>query len=176
MMPPTAKACGQYLNSILAVRDAQARGFDEALLLNADGLLAEGPGENLFVVRDGVLRTNDESASILLGVTRDAVLRIARDLGLPVEVGPLALEDLLSADEAFFTGTAAEVAPIREVDGAPVGRGARGPITERVQRAFADATSGRDARYAEWLDLVLPAAAGRLGAEGRPGVRPESVN
>jgi branched-chain amino acid aminotransferase len=155
MMPPTAKACGQYLNSILAVRDARARGFDEALLVNTDGLLAEGPGENVFIVRGGTVHTNDERSSILLGVTRDSVLRIAADLGLEVEIGRLRLEDLLAADEAFFTGTAAEVVPIREVDGALVGCGARGPVTERIQRVFADAASGRDPRYAEWLDPVV---------------------
>jgi branched-chain amino acid aminotransferase len=154
MMPTTAKACGQYLNSILAVHDAHARGFDEALLLDVDGNVAEGPGENLFVVKDGRLRTNDERSSILLGVTRDAVLRIARDLGYEVEVGTLHVEDLVSADEAFFTGTAAEVAPIRELDGITIGSGARGPITRRIQETFASAVAGRDARYREWLHFV----------------------
>jgi branched-chain amino acid aminotransferase len=154
MMPTTAKACGQYLNSILAVEEAKSRGFDEALLLDADGNVAEGAGENLFLVRDGRLRTNDERSSILLGITRDSVLEIARDLGIDATVGVLTPEDLLAADEAFFTGTAAEVVPIREVDGAPVGRGARGPVTERLQRAYADATAGRDGRYRRWLSPV----------------------
>jgi branched-chain amino acid aminotransferase len=156
MMPTTAKACGQYLNSVLAVRDAVSRGFAEALLLDADGHLAEGSGENLFVVREGRLHTNDERHSILLGITRDCVLRISDDLGYEVEVGPLRLEDLLTADEAFFTGTAVEVTPIREVDGALIGRGARGPLTEEIQRAFAAATAGRDPRYREWLRSVFP--------------------
>jgi branched-chain amino acid aminotransferase len=155
MMPTTAKACGQYLNSILAVEEARSRGFDEALLLDAYGYLAEGPGENLFLVRDGRLLTNDERSSILLGITRDSVLRIAEGLGVEVEIGRLRVADLLSADEAFFTGTAAEVAPIREVDGATIGRGARGPVTERIQRAFADATTGRDPRYRDWLSAVV---------------------
>src|SRR5215210_6268579 len=136
MMPTTAKACGQYLNSILAVRDAVSRGYAEALLLDADGRLAEGSGENLFIVRDRQLLTNDERHSILLGITRDAVLRIARDLGYSVEVGKLHLEDLLSADEAFFTGTAAEVTPISEVDGTRIGRGTRGPVTDEIQQVF----------------------------------------
>ena len=95
MMPTTAKACGQYINSILAVRDAVSRGFDEALLLDVDGNIAEGSGENLFVVRDGEVLTNDERDSILLGITRDAVIQIARDLGHKVTVGPISLDDLL---------------------------------------------------------------------------------
>ena len=151
MMPTTAKACGQYLNSMLAVRDAISRGFAEALLLDANDHLAEGSGENLFLVRDGYLLTNDERHSILLGITRDAVLRIARDLDYRVEIRALHLEDLLSADEAFFTGTAAEVTPIREVDGAAIGGGVPGPVTNEIQRVFFAATSGRDLRYNKWL-------------------------
>jgi branched-chain amino acid aminotransferase len=151
MMPTTAKACGQYLNSILAVRDAVERGYAEALLLDADGHLAEGSGENLFIVRDGRLLTNDERHSILLGITRDAVLRIARDLDYNTEVRELYLEDLFSADEAFFTGTAVEVTPISEVDKTPIGGGARGPITDEIQKIFFAATRGLDPRYKDWL-------------------------
>jgi branched-chain amino acid aminotransferase len=151
MMPTTAKACGQYLNSMLAVRDAVSRGFAEALLLDADDHLAEGSGENLFIVRDGQLLTNDERHSILLGITRDAVLQIARDLGYRVEVRVLHLADLLSASEAFFTGTAAEVTPIREVDGTVIGQGTRGPMTEKIQSVFFAATQGRDRHYKDWL-------------------------
>ena len=154
MMPTTAKACGQYLNSMLAVRDAVSRGFDEAILLDIDGHIAEGSGENLFLVRDGRLLTNDERHSILMGITRDAVIRIAEDLGCRVEITALRLEDLLSADEAFFTGTAAEVTPIREVDDTVIGAGRRGPVTEQIQEVFFAATSGRDARYKDWLHLV----------------------
>ncbi len=154
MMPATAKGCGQYLNSMLAVREAVSRGFDEALLLNADGQIAEGSGENLFIVREGRLITNDERHSILLGITRDSVMEIASDLGYQVEIRALQLPELLSADEAFFTGTAVEVTPIREVDGAPVGRGARGPVTERIQRGFFDATAGRSPKHRDWLYLV----------------------
>ncbi|MDQ3667870.1 MAG: branched-chain amino acid transaminase [Acidobacteriota bacterium] len=154
MMPTTAKACGQYLNSMLAVRDAVSRGYAEALLLDAEGHLAEGSGENLFIVRDGQLLTNDERHSILLGITRDAVLRIARDLGYRVEVRALHMEDLLSAAEAFFTGTAAEVTPIREVDGATIGNGTPGPVTDEIQRVFFAATSGRDQRYQDWLHRI----------------------
>jgi branched-chain amino acid aminotransferase len=154
MMPATAKACGQYLNSILAVRDATGRGFDEALLLDSDGGVAEGSGENVFCVRDGVLTTNDERHSILMGITRDAVLEIARDLGIPVRTSTLTLEDVMLADEAFFTGTAAEVTPIRELDGMPVGAGCPGPITKAIQRAFFDITAGRSQRDHGWLHYV----------------------
>ena len=154
MMPTTAKACGQYLNSILAVRDAVKRGFDEALLLNSDGRLAEGSGENLFIVRDGELITNDERDSILLGITRDSVIRIGSDLGHRVVTRAMTLEDLAEADEAFFTGTAAEVTPIREVDGVKINGGKRGPITECIQRVFFSAVAGREERYREWLHLV----------------------
>ena len=156
MMPTTAKACGQYVNSILAVRDAVSRGFDEALLLNTEGHIAEGSGENLFIVHDRQLVTNDEGHSILLGITRDVVMRIARDLGCRVETGALRLDDLLNADEAFFTGTAAEVTPICEVDGVQIKTGRRGPLTERIQEIFFAATSGRDERYKDWLHLVAP--------------------
>jgi branched-chain amino acid aminotransferase len=156
MMPTTAKACGQYLNSMLAVRDAISRGFAEALLLDGDGNLAEGSGENLFLVRAGQLLTNDERHSILLGITRDAVLRIAQDLGYTVEIRALQLDDMLSADEAFFTGTAAEVTPIREVDGTAIGRNTPGPVTEEIQRVFFAATSGNDDRYKDWLYPVHP--------------------
>jgi branched-chain amino acid aminotransferase len=156
MMPTTAKACGQYLNSMLAVRDAISRGFAEALLLDGDGNLAEGSGENLFLVRAGQLLTNDERHSILLGITRDAILRIAQDLGYSVEIRALQLDDMLSADEAFFTGTAAEVTPIREVDGTAIGRNTPGPVTEEIQRVFFAATSGNDDRYKDWLYPVHP--------------------
>jgi branched-chain amino acid aminotransferase len=154
MMPTTAKACGQYLNSILAVRDAFKRGYDEALLMNSDGHLAEGCGENLFIVRNGELITNDERHSILLGITRDAVIRIGHDLGHRVVTRSMTLDDLHGADEAFLTGTAAEVTPIREVDGVKINGGKRGPITESIQRVFFSAAAGRDVRYKDWLHVV----------------------
>jgi branched-chain amino acid aminotransferase len=154
MMPATAKACGQYLNSILAVRDAVARGYDEALLLDAEGQVTEGSGENLFVVRDGRILTNSAQHSILMGITRDSVIQIARDLGYSVETGAIELAELLTADEAFLTGTAAEVTPIREVDETIIGNGARGPVTERIQETFFAATHGRDRRYQGWLQFV----------------------
>jgi len=154
MLPTTAKACGQYLNSILAVRDAVARGYDEALLLDSKGNIAEGSGENLFIVQNGQLLTNDERDSILLGITRSCVIRIARDLGYTVQTHSLSKHDLLTADEAFFTGTATEVAPIREVDGKLIGDGQPGPITTEIQRVFVQAVTARAQRYRHWLSFV----------------------
>ncbi|HEY2975537.1 MAG TPA: branched-chain amino acid transaminase [Pyrinomonadaceae bacterium] len=154
MLPTTAKACGQYLNSILAIRDAAARGFDEALLLDRDGYIAEGSGENLFIVREGKVFTNDQQDSILLGVTRDSVIQIARDLGYTVEIAALRLKHLQAADEAFLTGTAAEVTPVRELDGMEIGNGGPGAITGKIQKNFFAAVAGRDERYRHWLDFV----------------------
>lgn len=162
MMPTTAKACGTYVNSMLAVREAMAAGYDEALLLDEHGNVAEGSGENLFIVTDDHLLTNDERSSILMGITRDAVIKIASDLGYRVNIGMIRLGDLYQADEAFFTGTAAEVTPIRELNGKPIGCGARGPVTEKIQQAFFATVFGRDSRYSDWLHHVArqPAAAG----------------
>ena len=154
MMPTTAKACGQYLNSILAVSDAFKRGFDEGLLLDMDGKLAEGSGENLFVIKNGVIYTNKADDSILMGITRSAAIEIAKAEGFDVEAKSLELNDLLNADEAFFTGTAAEITPIREVDEAVIGEGRRGAITEKIQSVFFDAVMGRDARFSKWLHPV----------------------
>jgi len=159
MLPTTAKGCGGYLNSMLAAREAATAGYDEALLLDERGNIAEGSGENLFLVRNGRLMTNDEMSSILLGITRDSVITLARDLGYEVEVGNLTLEDLLFADEAFFTGTAVEVTPIRELDRKMIGNGKRGPVTAEIQRAFLAAVSGRDTRYSEWLQTVATKSA-----------------
>ena len=154
MIPATAKASGQYLNSILAVRDAKQRGFDEAVLLTVDGLISEGPGENLFIVKDGRLLTNDERQPILMGITRQSVLELAQDLGLEVVIRELRLNDLSSADEAFFTGTAAEVAPICQVDEVTIGDGRRGPITRNIQTAFSSVTQGKDPKHQDWLHKV----------------------
>ena len=155
MMPTTAKACGQYLNSILAVQDAFSRGYDEGLLLDMHGSLAEGSGENLFVIKDGKIVTNKADDSILMGITRDAAIEIARELGLSIAAKSLELDDLLNADEAFFTGTAAEITPIREVDGKVIGEGKRGPVTKQIQDTFFDAVAGRDARFSKWLHPVV---------------------
>ena len=151
MMPTTAKACGQYVNSVLAIRDAVSRGFAEAILLDVEGRIAEGTGENLFIVRGRELFTNDASHSILPGITQDAVLRIANDLGYSIRVEGLSLPDLIEADEAFFTGTAVEVTPIREIDGNLIGSLTPGPVTSEIQRVFFAATAGQEAKYSHWL-------------------------
>ncbi len=150
-MPATAKACGQYLNSMLAVQDAVKRGFDEALLVDEEGIIAEGSGENIFLVQDGVVLTNDERDHVLMGITRDTIITLARELGYKVFVGQMRLEELEVADEAFFTGTAAEVTPISSVDRKPVGNGAPGPVTGELQRAFFAATAGKNEKHEDWL-------------------------
>ena len=153
-MPAWAKACGQYINSARAVNDAQRRGFDEALLLNSQGLVAEGSGENLFLVKDGAIVTNDKDASILMGVTRASILEIARDLGIPTTISPISVEDLMTADELFFTGTAVEVTAIREIDGHVVSGGKPGPVTRRIQDTFNQAVRGQLPQYRHWLAFI----------------------
>ena len=153
-LPAFVKACGHYTNSVRAVQEAIRRGYDEALLLNTKGDVAEGSGENLFVVKNGSLITNDIDASILLGITRDSVLTIARDLGIPVVIRPISLADVQTADELFFSGTAVEVTPIKEVDGRVYGDGTPGPMTTRIQKTFFDAVHGRLPQYRSWLSYV----------------------
>ena len=154
MMPTTAKSTGQYLNSILAVREAEQRGFDEALLLNAEGKVAEGAVENVFIIKDGKVKTNDESSSILLGITRQSAIEIARHLGYEVEIGTLSLDEVRNADEMFLTGTAIEITPVRELDGEPLGNGTRGPITQKIQQAYFDLVRGHNPQFAHWLTPV----------------------
>ncbi|WP_420997745.1 branched-chain amino acid transaminase [Cupriavidus sp. 30B13] len=148
-----AKASGYYINSILANQEATSLGYDEALLLDTEGYVSEGSGENVFVVRDGVIYTPD-LASCLDGITRDAILTIARDLGIPVREKRITRDEVYCADEAFFTGTAAEVTPIRELDDRIIGEGRRGPVTKRVQDAFFAAVGGTSEQYKRWLTLV----------------------
>jgi len=149
-MMPAAKASGHYVNSILAGYEARQNGYDEALLLDTEGFVAEGSGENVFVVRDGVVRT-PPLASILPGITRDSVMKILRDLGIAVFEEHFARDLFYIADEAFMTGTAAEVTPVRELDDRKIGSGAPGPMTKRVQEVFQAALHGRDPRYRDWL-------------------------
>jgi len=153
-LPPAAKATGQYINSILAKVEALKGGYDEAVMLNMGGHIADGSGENVFVVRDGVVVTPPLSAGCLGGITRDSAMEIARDLGYEVREENLVRTDLYLADECFFTGTAAEVTPIREIDDRKVGEGHRGPVTKEIQGAFFAATNGDDPRYARWLSHV----------------------
>jgi branched-chain amino acid aminotransferase len=148
-----AKFSGTYANSILANQEAIEHGYDEALLLDVDGYVAEGAGENLFIVKNGKLY-EPELTSALIGITRDAVIQLARDLGLEVQARRITRDDVYIADEAFFTGTAAEVTPIRELDGRPIGSGRRGSVTEKLQAAFFDVVNGRNPRYAHWLTPV----------------------
>ena len=148
-----AKANGNYINSILALNEALACGCDEALLLDAEGYVAEGSGENIFLVRDGTLYT-PELTSALDGITRDTVIRLAVELGIPVREKRLTRDEVYIADEAFFTGTAAEVTPIRELDGRTIGKGGRGPITEQLQTRYFDLVHGRLDSRADWLTLV----------------------
>ena len=148
-----AKANGNYINSILALREALDAGFEEALLLDNEGYVAEGSGENVFLVRNGVLYT-PELTSCLEGITRDSIIRIAEDQGLTVKEKRITRDEVYVADEAFFTGTAAEVVPIREVDNRTIGTGVRGPITETLQRIYLGSVRGAQADYADWLAPV----------------------
>lgn len=148
-----AKANGHYINSMLALNEALTSGYDEAMLLDVDGFVAEGSGENIFIVRDGVLYTPDLT-SALEGITRDTIVQLAQDEGLKVREKRITRDEVYLADEAFFTGTAAEVTPIREVDDRMIGQGGRGPITERLQALYFDVVHGRKNNHTDWLTLV----------------------
>ncbi len=149
-----AKAVSNYTNSILANMEALDDGYDEALLLDASGFVSEGAGENLFIIKGGVIYTPDLSAGALNGITRNTVFHIAKDLGLEIVQKRITRDEIYIADEAFFTGTAAEVTPIRELDRIEIGIGSRGPITEKIQTAFFDIVNGRNPKYAHWLTAV----------------------
>ncbi len=151
-MISNAKGTGGYLNSVQAKIEAIRAGFDEAIMLNTDGLVAEGSGENLFLVRDGAVLTPPVTAGILDGITRASIMRLLRDDGFEVREASLARSDLYYADELFFTGTAAEVTPIREVDHRPVGSGQPGPVTRRAQDLFRQAVTGKLEAYSNWLE------------------------
>ncbi|MEO6696863.1 MAG: branched-chain amino acid transaminase [Gammaproteobacteria bacterium] len=148
-----AKANGNYMNSMLALREALSCGVDEALLLDVEGYVAEGSGENIFIVRDGMLYTPDLT-SALDGITRDTIFKLAAEIGIEVREKRITRDEVYIADEAFFTGTAAEVTPIRELDGRRIGAGERGPISERLQSLYFDQVHGRRSQYPEWLTLV----------------------
>ena len=148
-----AKANGNYMNSILAHQEAAQDGYDEALLLDVDGFVAEGSGENIFIVRKGKLYTPDLT-SALEGITRDTIVQLAKEIGLEVVEKRITRDEVYVADEAFFTGTAAEVTPIRELDNRAIGSGTRGPITEKLQAMYFDVVKGKSAKHANWLTLV----------------------
>ena len=142
-----------YVNSILAKREALLDGYDEAILLDTQGLVSEASGENLFMVRNGILRT-PSLQTVLEGITRDCVIRLAKDIGLEVVEGAITRDELYVAEEVFLTGTAAEVTPVREIDHRTIGEGERGPVAKLLQTAFFDVVSGRDAKYERWLTYV----------------------
>jgi len=148
-----AKANGNYINSILALREAIDSGCEEALMLDNEGYVAEGSGENFFMVRDGIIYTPDLT-SCLDGITRNAIFRIAADEGFEVREKRITRDEVYICDEAFFTGTAAEVVPVRELDNRPIGEGCRGPVTEKLQRIYFETVRGGQARYSEWLSPV----------------------
>jgi branched-chain amino acid aminotransferase len=159
VIPHVAKATGIYLNSMLATTEARRAGYDEAIMLTRDGYVADGPGENIFIVKDGRLITPPLSMSILPGITRDTIIHLAGALGYTVEEKLIIRTDLYLADEVFLVGTATEVAPVRAIDGREIGVG---PITFELQKAYLDVVLGRDQRFADWLDVVEPS---RLTAE-----------
>jgi branched-chain amino acid aminotransferase len=151
---PHAKASGQYLNSVLAKIEATKAGYEESILLDAHGSVSEGTGENVYVVREGVVLTPPQTAGILDGISRKSILTIARDLGYEVVERDLARAELYLADEVFLSGTAAELVPVREIDDHAIGSGEAGPVTKAIQTVFVAALHGRDDRYREWLDVV----------------------
>jgi branched-chain amino acid aminotransferase len=161
-----AKYSGTYANSILANVEATDHGYDEGLLLDVDGFVAEGAGENLFVIKGGKIY-EPELTSALIGITRETVIQLAADLGYEVRAKRITRDDLYIADEAFFTGTAAEVTPIREVDGRQIGAGRRGLVTTKIQKAFFEVVNGKNKRYQQWLTPVYDAKAKKSGKKAK---------
>jgi branched-chain amino acid aminotransferase len=153
IMMTKTKTVGNYVNSIMAKREAIDAGFDEALLLDTEGYVCEASGENIFIVRDGVIKT-PPLTSVLAGVTRDCVCTIAKDLGVKVKEERFSRDELYLADEAFFSGTAAEITPIREVDGRVIGMGEPGPVTKQIQGTYFAAVKGENTRYQQWLTYI----------------------
>ncbi len=163
---PHAKACGQYLNSVLAKVEASKAGYQEAILLDAQGFVSEGTGENIYAVREGTILTPPQTAGILDGISRKSVIQIARDHGYEVIERNLARAELYLADEVFLSGTAAELVPVREIDDHTIGSGEPGPVTRQIQSTFDDALHGRDPRYSDWLDVVKVPSGQAAGLAG----------
>ena len=153
-MPAIAKGSGHYLNSMLAVTDAKKRGFDEAILMNEDGFIAEGSGQNIFIVKNGKIYTNDEKSSILLGITRDSLIQICSNIGIDVIIENLTMDSLLNADEVFFSGTASEVTPVCSVDEHTIGNGLPGQTTLKLQEIYMDIVRGNNDSYNNWLTII----------------------
>ena len=152
--PESTKASGPYLNSMLAVQDAKSKGFDEALLLNEDDSVAEGSGQNIFIIKNGVFYTNDASSNILMGITRSTLFNLIEDINYKFEIRKLSKEDLFSADEIFYCGSASEVTPIREIDNYRIGNGQAGHLTLKLQKLYYEIVRGEHEKYFEWLTLV----------------------
>ncbi|MCK5917625.1 MAG: branched-chain-amino-acid transaminase, partial [Cocleimonas sp.] len=148
-----AKANGHYINSMLALQEALTDGYDEALLLDNEGYVAEGSGENIFIIKNGIIYTPDLT-SALNGITRNTIMTLANDLGFEIQEKRITRDEVYIADEAFFSGTAAEVTPIRELDNRTIGAGTRGPITEQLQSLFFDVVHGRAEKYKHWLTFI----------------------
>jgi branched-chain amino acid aminotransferase len=148
------KICGQYVTSVLAKRMANKSGFDEALMLDPQGYVAEGTGENIFVVKHGVVRTPPTSAAILAGITRDTAIQLLKEQGIEVVEMPIARDELYTAEEVFLTGTAAEITPVRDIDHRKIGRGEAGPVTRRLQESFFSVVKGSDTKHDHWLTFV----------------------
>jgi branched-chain amino acid aminotransferase len=148
------KICGQYVTSVLAKRMAVKSGFEEALMCDPQGMVAEGTGENIFIVKNGIVRTPPMSAAILGGITRDTIIDLLRESGVEVREEMIARDQLYTADEVFLTGTAAEITPVREIDHRRVGRGESGPTTRRVQERFFAVVKGNDAKHDAWLTYI----------------------
>ncbi|MHB1868342.1 MAG: branched-chain amino acid transaminase [Nitrososphaerales archaeon] len=153
-MPARAKIAANYANSLLAKMEAQRLGFSEAILLNTEGMVTEGSGENIFMINKGDISTPPLSAGVLPGITRDSVIQIAKSLGYKITEENFTRSDLILADEVFFSGTAAEITPVREIDGRKIGNGVRGPITEKIQAKFFDVVKGKDPNFTKWLEPI----------------------
>ena len=152
--PVSTKASGQYLNSLLAVQDAKSRGFDEALLLNLDDSIAEGSGQNIFIIKNGIFHTNDYKSNILMGITRDSIFTILKDMGYEYKIDKISKNDLFEADEVFYCGSASEVTPIREIDNHKVGDGNAGNLTLKLQKMYYEIVRGEHKQYYDWLTFV----------------------
>ena len=152
--PANTKSSGTYLNSLLAVQDAKSRGFDEALLLNLDETVAEGSGQNFFVIKNGIFHTNDKNANILMGITRKTVLRLVQDLNMEYKIEDITQNNLYDADEAFFTGSASEITPIRKIDNHEFSNGKAGKLSLQIQKLYYDIIRGKNNNYKSWLTYV----------------------
>jgi len=152
--PKSIKATGQYLNSLLAVQDAKSKGYDEALLLNYDNTVAEGSGQNIFIIKDNIFHTNDFNSNILMGITRQTLLQLIEDMNMEYKVAPISQDELLDADEIFYCGSASEVTPIRSIDNHIVGNGKAGLLTLKLQNLYYDVVRGKHEQYYDWLSFV----------------------